>query len=124
MAEIFFFSGWQKLQDLLNDNWDSVIFLFEDVHPVPLLPAEIAAYLGMGGELLLGAMLALGLLGRFAALGLIVMTVVIELSLGEGSPTMLHVSWALMLAPILAYGPGMISADALLGKAAAPKEKQ
>ena len=51
MANIFFKSGWLKFQNYMNDDWDSTIFLFTEVHPVPYLSPETAAVLGTAGEL-------------------------------------------------------------------------
>ncbi len=113
MGEIFLQSGWNKLQDILNGNMDSVVELFEYVHPVPGIPPEIAAPLGTGGELVLGASLVLGLFSRFAAAGLIVMTVFIQLALPQINT---HMLWGLMFAVVLTRGGGALSADALLLK--------
>lgn len=111
MANIFFMSGWNKLTDYLDGNGDSVLYLFEEIHPVPLLPAELAAPMGTAGEVVLGAMLAIGLMGRFAALGLLVMTIVIQLSLPQLNT---HMLWGLLLAVIVVRGSGGLSVDALL----------
>ena len=61
MGEIFLMSGLNKLNDYMNGNGDSVLYLFQEIHPVPLLPAEIAAPLGTAGEVGLGALLIVGL---------------------------------------------------------------
>lgn len=122
MANIFLASGWNKFQNYLNDDWSTTVYLFEEVHPVPFLPADIAAVLGTGGEVILGGLLLIGLLGRFAALGLVVMTAVIEMSLSAdyGDFTDLHTTWALLLAVVVARGPGFFSADRFLKKRLAP----
>lgn len=113
MANIFFKSGWQKFQTFLNDDWGSTVYLFQDIHPVPGIPAELAAVMGTGGELAFSALLALGLFGRFGAAGLIVMTAVIQFLIpadyGMANPD--HYMWMLLLAVILIKGSGAISAD-------------
>lgn len=108
VAWIFFKSGWLKLESYLNGNWDLTIYLFTEEHPVPFLSPEIAAFLGTGGELLFPALLALGIAGRFGALGLLAMTAVIEFTY-KALPV--HDMWALLLAVILIYGPGRLSVD-------------
>ena len=113
MANIFFMSGWNKLKDYLDGNGDNVLYLFQEIHPVPLLPAELAAPMGTAGEVVLGALLAIGLMGRFAALGLVVMTIVIQLALPQLNT---HMLWGLLLAVIAVRGAGCFSVDALLKK--------
>lgn len=122
MANIFLNSGWGKFQNYLNDDWSTTVYLFEEVHPVPFLSPEIAAIFGTGGEVILGGLLIAGLLGRFAALGLVLMTAVIEFSLPAdyGNFTDLHTSWALLLAIVVARGPGFFSADRFLKKRIEP----
>lgn len=113
VAHVFFLSGLSKLRD-----WSSTLALFENEYQVPLLPPEIAAYAGTGGELLLPVLLALGLAGRFAALGLSVMNVVAVLSLAEIAPAALagHQLWGALLAVIALWGAGQWSLDALLSR--------
>ena len=77
VAKVFLLSGLTKLRD-----WDTTLALFMDEYHVPVLPAELAAWLGTGAELLLPMLLVLGLGGRMAALGLFVLNAVAVLSLG------------------------------------------
>src|SRR5262245_1692240 len=81
VAHVFFLSGLTKLRD-----WSVTLALFMDEYMVPVLPPEVAAVMGTTGELVLPALLVLGLAGRFAALGLSVMNVVAVLSLAEVAP--------------------------------------
>ena len=115
MWSVFYFSGKQKFDNYLNDDWESTLFLFEEVHPVPGIPVEFAAFAGTAGELALSVLLLLGLFGRFAALGLIVMTGVIEFSFQYNDADYMtdpaHIMWALLLAAIFARGSGMFSID-------------
>lgn len=116
MANIFFKSGWLKFRTFLNDDWGSTVYLFQDIHPVPGIPAEFAAVMGTGVELMLPVLLVLGLFGRFAAAGLIIMTAVIQFlipaNFGVSNPD--HYMWMLLLAVILIKGPGKLSADHLI----------
>lgn len=111
VAQAFFLSGLTKLR-----SWDTTLALFEDEYHVPLLPPELAAWLGTGGEIVLPVLLALGLAGRFAAAGLSVVNVVAVLSLAEIAPAALqqHQFWGALLVAVLLWGPGRLSADAWL----------
>ena len=75
VAQVFFASGLTKLRD-----WDTTLALFADEYRVPLLSPDIAALLGTAGELVLPVLLALGLAGRFAGLGLFVINAVAVVS--------------------------------------------
>jgi putative oxidoreductase len=111
VAQVFFLSGLTKLRD-----WDITVALFADEYRVPLLPAALAAWLGTGGELLLPVLLALGLFGRFAALGLFVVNAVAVISLVDIPPAALqqHQFWGCLLLGLLLWGPGRWSLDAWL----------
>jgi putative oxidoreductase len=111
VAHAFFLSGLTKLRD-----WDTTLALFNDEYHVPLLPPEVAALMGTGGELMLPVLLVLGLGGRFAAAGLSVVNVVAVLSLADIAPAALqqHVFWGSLLLALLLWGPGRWSVDALL----------
>ena len=111
VAEAFFRSGLTKLRD-----WDITLALFQDEYHVPLLPPDVAAVMGTGGELVLPVLLLLGLGGRFGALGLSVMNVVAVLSLAEIAPAALqqHITWGVLLAGVAVFGNGRWSLDSWL----------
>jgi putative oxidoreductase len=113
VAWVFFASGLTKLRD-----WDSTLMLFQEEYQVPLLPPEWAAYAGTAGELALPLLLALGLFGEFAALGLGIVNIVAVLSLAEIAPAALgqHQLWGSLLLLLTLWGPGKWSADAWLQK--------
>ncbi|MEJ6003538.1 DoxX family protein [Paucibacter soli] len=113
VAQVFWLSGLTKLRD-----WGTTLALFQDEYHVPLLPPELAAYLGTGGELCLPVLLVLGLGGRFAALGLSVMNVMAVLSLEEIAPAALagHQLWGALLIALALWGPGRWSVDAWLAR--------
>ncbi len=108
LAQVFFLSGLTKLRD-----WDITLALFTDEYKVPLLPPALAAVMGTAGELALPVLLALGLGGRFAALGLFVVNAVAVVSLSEIAPAALqqHVFWGSLLAALAIYGPGKWSVE-------------
>jgi putative oxidoreductase len=54
----------------------------------------------------------IGLATRFSALGLLVMTIVVQLTVPDGWPV--HVTWAAMALGIMAWGPGRLSLDHLI----------
>ena len=111
VARAFFLSGLTKIRD-----WDTTLALFSDEYHVPLLPPELAAVMGTTGELVLPVLLALGLAGRFGALGLSVMNVVAAISLSEIAPAALqqHVFWGSLLIGLSLWGPGALSLDRLI----------
>ena len=76
---------------------------------------EASAFLAGLGEICLPTLLVLGLGTRFAALGLLLMTGVIQLTVPDGWMTY-HLPWAAMLLPLLAYGPGRVSIDHWLAR--------
>jgi putative oxidoreductase len=111
VAEAFFKSGLTKLRD-----WDITLALFQDEYKVPLLPPNVAAVMGTGGELVLPVLLVLGLGGRLGALGLSVMNGVAVQSLAEIAPAALqqHITWGVLLAGVAVFGNGRWSLDAWL----------
>ena len=108
VAQAFFSSGLTKLRD-----WETTVALFSDEYKVPWLSPGVAAAAGTAGELVLPVLLALGLGGRFAALGLSVVNVVAVISLAEIAPAALqqHILWGCLLIGVLLWGPGRWSLD-------------
>lgn len=108
VGSAFFNSGLQKLR-----NWDGTLALFENDYQVPLLPPDVAAVMGTGGELCLPVLLVLGLAGRFGAAGLTVMNLVAVISYPDLSDLgrQDHLLWGVMLLVTLLHGPGRLSVD-------------
>lgn len=84
-------------------------------YPFPL----VAAFLAGTGELILPILLVLGLGTRFAAVGILLMTIVIQLTIPDGLINF-HLPWAAMALALMAFGGGRLSVDALLVKVLAP----
>lgn len=105
---VFFVSGLQKASDM-----EETIELFKDDFAIPLLPAEPAAYLATAGELVLPVLLILGLFTRFSALGLLVMTLVIQFFVFDLSQ---HYVWMAALGLLVGYGGSKLSLDNFLFK--------
>jgi len=71
------------------------------------------AFMSGVGEIMLPILLVLGLFTRWAAFGLLAMTVIIQLTIPSGWP--IHLTWAAMALAILIIGPARISIDRVLG---------
>lgn len=120
LAVPFFFSGLTK--------WDGfgrlsagALYLFTEEFRLHLFGAEIAypwprlmAALAGTGEIVLPILLVLGLATRWAALGLLAMTAVIQLTIPDGWANF-HLPWAAMAFAILVHGPGRLSLDRAIG---------
>jgi putative oxidoreductase len=113
LADVFLKSGLTKIK-----NWDSTLYLFNDVYSVPLLPPDVAAYLATSAELGLPILLVLGLFGRFAAAGLFILNAVAAISYPDLSEAGLnqHVYWGLMLTVLLLTSRWQWSMDFWLEK--------
>ena len=93
---------------------DSTWFLFEHVYALPLIPSDVAAVLATVAEHVLPVLMILGLFTRFSALGLLAMTVVIQIFVYPGA-WITHGLWAAALLAVAARGPGALSLDRALG---------
>jgi putative oxidoreductase len=113
VASIFFKSGLTKIA-----TWSSTLALFENEYAVPLLPPQLAAYLGTGVELIVPVLLVLGLGTRFAAFVLFVFNIVAVISYPELGEVGLrdHQMWGLLLLVTLLHGPGRLSLDHLIAR--------
>ncbi|WP_428841195.1 DoxX family protein [Bradyrhizobium pachyrhizi] len=118
LAVPFWKSGILKWTGFLKLS-DTAVTLFTDEFMLHLpggpyhypLPA-VMAFLSGCGEITFPVLLVLGLGTRFAALGLLFMTMIVELTVPDGWP--IHLTWAAMALGIMAWGPGRISADHLI----------
>jgi putative oxidoreductase len=100
---------------------DTAVTLFSDEFMLHLpggpyhFPAPtVMAFMSGSGEVMFPVLLVLGLGTRFAATGLLFMTLIVELTVPDGWP--IHLTWAAMALGIMAYGPGRISLDHLIGR--------
>ncbi len=105
---IFFVSGLAKL-----DDFEGTVELFEEDWIIPLLPPTPAAYLATAGELVLPILLILGLFTRIGALGLFIMTIVIQVYAIQDPQ---HYIWMLVLGMLVGYGGDKLSIDNFLFK--------
>jgi putative oxidoreductase len=127
VAAVFWKSGQTKIEgfavDLVAGTWEpgwprlssSAVDLFRDEYQLPLLPPELGATLAALGEHALPLLLLLGLGTRFAALGLLGMTAVIQF-LVYPSAYAIHGVWAAVLLWLMVRGPGVVSLDHLVAR--------
>jgi putative oxidoreductase len=118
LAVPFWRSGVNKWDGFLQLN-DVAVLLFASefkLHlpggPYPFPAPAVTAFLAGSAEIVLPILLVIGLATRFAALGLLVMTIVVQLTVPSGWP--LHLTWAAMALALMTWGPGRLSADHLL----------
>jgi putative oxidoreductase len=111
---VFWKSGRTKVEgwDIFHVS-DKTLFLFTEEYKVPVLPPEIAALLAQLAEHVLSALIIIGLATRFSALGLLGMTLVIQIFVYPDA-YVLHGTWAAILLMLMKYGPGKFSIDHLI----------
>jgi len=116
------FIGWQffKAGLIKVSDWSVTLSLFRDEYTVPVLPPEVAAVMGAGGELFFPVLLAIGLFSRPAALGLLAVNAMAVISYPQlfqfECPAAIndHFYWGISLLVLVAFGPGKFSIDAFL----------
>jgi putative oxidoreductase len=120
LAVPFLKSGWLKWDGFLTLSAGAK-YVFQEEFKLHILGAEYAypvpltmAFLAGLGEIILPVLLIVGLGTRFAALGLLIMTAVIQLTVPEGWANF-HLPWAAMALALIVYGGGRISADQAIG---------
>ncbi|MEE4382089.1 MAG: DoxX family protein [Pseudomonadales bacterium] len=129
IAAVFWRSGQTKIEGFALDpaagnftlGWprlsENALLLFEYEYAVPLLAPGTAALLATVAEHLFPLLLVLGLGTRWAALGLLAMTGVIQIFVYPGAwPT--HGVWAAVLLWLLVRGAGALSLDHWLARRA------
>ena len=106
--------GWFTLsfgtKTLFAEEYKLHIFGSEISFPMP----ELVATMASTAEIVLPILLAFGFLTRWAALGLLVMTGVIQLTYPDGWANF-HLYWGAIALAIMTFGPGAISLDRLIG---------
>ena len=100
----------------------STTYLFTEMFRLHILGSEYSfpfpdavAFLVGSGELALPALLIIGFATRYAALGLLLMTGVIQLVVPDGWVNF-HLYWAALALAIIALGGGPLSIDGLLSR--------
>ena len=133
MARVFFLDGQTRIdgprvpmniQDLLRSFDFSVVLPMQvkaetftaflvQYPPLPV-PPVLAAYLLSYAEFILPIMLVLGFGTRFAALGLLIITALIQIYVLPEALWSVHIYWAAILTVLLSLGAGQISADHII----------
>ena len=131
MARVFFLSGQAKIEGpgvpiqgpaggvdlsvtLPAAIKETTFQLFETQYAeLPIAPAA-AAYLFSYAEFVLPICLLLGFATRFAAAGLLALTMLLQIYVAPAMWWSLHVYWLSILLVLVLLGPGAISIDALI----------
>jgi putative oxidoreductase len=129
LAVSFFRSGLTKWDGFLALS-PSAQFLFEEEFKLHLFGAtydfpipDTMAFIDSVAEIVLPILLVLGLATRLSALGLLIMTGVIQLVVPEGWANF-HLPWAALAVAIIAIGPGHLSLDHLVARFIERRESQ
>ncbi|ALM53494.1 DoxX family protein [Halomonas huangheensis] len=113
IGSVFFLSALTKVDGFALSS--SAIYLFREEYALPLLPPVMAAWLATSGEFSFSLLLWAGLGTRLAALGLLVMTAVIQTFVYPDA-WVTHGMWAACLLTLILRGPGMLSLDHLIDR--------
>ena len=126
MARLFFLDGQTRVSgprfSLSVYNFDFSVVLplqvktetfgaFMTQYAAVPLPTVLGAYLVSYAEFILPIMLVLGLGTRFAALGLLIMTALVDIYVVPQALWTAHIYWAAILMVLLSLGAGQISFD-------------
>ncbi|MBK8400395.1 MAG: DoxX family membrane protein [Propionivibrio sp.] len=106
LAEIFFVSGVLKLTA-----WHTALDLATNEYAVSWMNPVSAAYTGVGIEVLGGVLLAIGFMTRYAAIPMLILSLVIQFAY---LPFDNQLFWALLFAWYAIQGAGPLSIDSLL----------
>lgn len=113
LAGIFWSSARTKVEGLLTIS-DNTYYLFEEEYRLPFIAPDLATHVATYAEHLLPVMLVLGFGSRFAALGLFLMTLTIQLFVYPDAFLSTHFGWFALAFAIIARGPGRIAIDHLV----------
>ena len=108
LTGIFWASGMVKLQ-----SWTTALYLSAHEYPVSWLDPVTAAWLGEAIEIVCPPLLVFGLATRFAALPMLILSLVIQFSYQALDQ---HLFWAILFGWFVVKGAGPISLDALIGR--------
>jgi putative oxidoreductase len=129
IARVFFFDGQTRISGpklpLTVQGFDLSVVLplqvkaetftaFLTQYPPMPVPPALAAYLVSYAEFILPIMLVVGFGTRFAALGLLIMTAMIQVYVMPQALWSVHVYWASMLLVLLSLGAGPVSIDRVI----------
>ncbi|WP_068715034.1 DoxX family protein [Vibrio tritonius] len=122
LAGVFWLSGQTKIEGFalnpISGQWqwgiphikDTTFFLFEYEYALPIINPAFAAYLATFAEHLLPLLLVIGLMTRWGALGLAIMTLTIQIFVYP-SAYATHLTWLSLSALLMWKGGGLWSLD-------------
>ena len=111
IATVFWRSGQTKVDGFHVS--DAAVYLFREEYKLPLIDPVWAANLAALAEHLFPVLLVIGLASRLSALGLMGVTLIIQIFVYPDS-YIDHGLWAIALLVIIARGPGVFSLDHLI----------
>jgi putative oxidoreductase len=115
LAGIFWRSARTKV---IDGTWimlsDTASELFKTEYSSVPLPPSVASHLALGAETIFPILLVLGLFTRLSALGLLGMTMIIQIFVYPDAWWQVHIIWAAMALILIVRGGGMLSLDHLL----------
>ena len=115
LAGIFWRAGRTKVVEGTTLEIDEIqYFIFENEFAGLPLPSEIAVPMATYAEHLFPLLLVIGLVTRFSALALMIMTLVIQVFVFPDAWWQTHIVWVAMAAILLSRGAGTFSLDALI----------
>jgi NADH dehydrogenase/putative oxidoreductase len=106
IAKLFFLFGTLQLM-----HWQPTLELASQENPIPLLVPSAAAFVSTGVYLVCGALLAIGLMTRYAALPLLALSFITQL---RYEPFDSQLFWMALSGWFVIYGAGPISFDNML----------
>ncbi len=112
LAGIFWVSARTKVTDFLTIS-DSTYYLFEEEYNLPFFSVDFLVPLATYAEHILPLMLFFGFATRFAAAGLLMMTLVIQIFVYPDAFLSTHLGWMALSLTIMRQGPGLWSLDHL-----------
>ena len=109
LAAIFWQSGRTKVKGYLSVT-DGAVELFASEYKLPFIDPSWAAHMAAYAEHVFPVLLVMGLFTKVTAVGMLVMTAVIQVFVYPNAwPT--HLSWAALMLYLVFYGPGRVSVD-------------
>ncbi len=115
LAGVFWASARTKVTGALTIS-ESTYFLFEEEYQIPILPVDIAVPLTTYAEHVLPLLLFVGFATRLSALGIFVMTLVIQIFVYPSAFLSTHLGWFAIALAVMSFGPGRWSLDHLIAK--------
>ncbi|CAM3508604.1 DoxX [Vibrio aerogenes CECT 7868] len=125
LASVFWLSGQTKVDGFslnlmipgnIQLGWpvlkDSTLYLFEHEYNLPFIPFTLAAQMATLAEHVLPVLLLMGLMTQFAALGIFVMTLVIQIFVYPDAYAT-HATWLALSLILMIRGGGQFALDYL-----------